>query len=82
MVKIRLSRTGRRNLPRWRVGAFDVRTRRDGRAIEHLGYYDPEKVKDEEKISVNKERVEYWLSKGAQPSRTVADLLRKIGIEV
>jgi len=81
MVRIRLTRTGRRNLARWRVGAFDAKTRRDGKAIEHLGYYDPHKENDQEKLTVNKERVQYWLSKGAQPSRTVASLLKKTGIE-
>jgi len=82
MVRIRLTRAGRRNKAYWRVGAFDSRTRRDGAPIEYLGSYDPHKEKDEEKITVNRERLDYWLSKGAQPSETVARLLRKQGMAV
>ncbi len=74
MVRIRLTRTGRRNYAQWRIGVFDSRTRRDGRAIELLGYYDPH----QKKLSVNEERFRHWLSKGAQPSQTVANLLKKI----
>ena len=81
MVRIRLTRMGRRNQPKWRIGVFDKRTRRDGRAIEYLGHYDPGKEKPEEKISVNEERVRHWLSRGAQPTETVAGLLKNIGIE-
>ncbi len=80
MVRIRLSRAGRKDLRHWRIGVFDQRTRRDGKAIEHLGYYDPHKERDVEKVSINEERVRYWLSKGAQPSETVASLLKKAGI--
>jgi small subunit ribosomal protein S16 len=82
MVKIRLTRCGRRNAPYWRIGAFDSRTRRDGRPIEYLGSYDPHKEKDEDKITFDRERVEHWLSVGAQPSDTVAQLLRKHGVEL
>jgi small subunit ribosomal protein S16 len=73
MVKIRLTRTGRKGKAYWRIGAFDARTRRDGKPIEYLGSYDPHKEKDEE-------RVQYWLSKGAQPTETVAQILRKQGV--
>ncbi len=82
MVKIRLTRCGRRNAPYWRIGAFDSRTRRDGRPIEYLGSYDPHQEKDEEKITFDRERVEHWLSVGAQPTDTVAQLLRKHGVEL
>jgi len=82
MVRIRLTRVGRKNKAYWRIGAFDAHTRRDGRPIEYLGSYDPHKEKDEEKMKVNRERVEYWLSQGAQPTDTVAQLLRKQGIGV
>ena len=50
--------------------------------IEYLGSYDPHQEKDEDKVSVYQERVEYWLSKGAQPTETVAQLLRKVGLKV
>ena len=82
MVRIRLTRTGRRNRACWRVGAFDQRTRRDGAPIEYLGSYDPSREKDEDKVALNRERIEYWLSKGAQPSETVASMLKKLGIQV
>jgi small subunit ribosomal protein S16 len=82
MVRIRLARFGRRNKAHWRIGAFDRRTRRDGEPIEYLGSYDPHQQRDEDKVSIDQERVEYWLSKGAQPSETVAQLLRKVGVQV
>jgi len=80
MVKIRLSRVGRKNHALWRVGVFDSRTRRDGRPIEYIGYYDPHKETVEDKFQVDKQRVEHWLSKGAQPSQTVASMIKKLGI--
>lgn len=82
MVRIRLTKCGRRNKPYWRLGAFDSRTARDGRPIEYLGSYDPYQEKDEDKLQFDSERVEHWLSVGAQPSEKVAVLLRKSGIEV
>jgi len=81
MVRIRLSRTGRKNMPRWRIGVFDARTKRDGKAIEYIGSYNPEEQKEEDKVRVDLERARYWISKGAQPTDTVASLLKKAGIE-
>lgn len=81
-VRIRLKRLGRKNLAFYRICAFDSRTRRDGRAIEELGYYDPHVEEEEKKYVVNKERVEYWLSVGAQPTDTCRDILLKTGVEV
>ncbi len=78
MVRIRLTRTGKRNAPCWRIGAFEKRTRRDGKAIEYLGTYNPHAEEPREKIKVDLERVRYWLDKGAQPSKTVAQLLSRI----
>jgi small subunit ribosomal protein S16 len=80
MVKIRLSRTGRRNRPYWRIGAFDNRTRRDGEPIEYLGFYDPYQDQTDKKVKIDEERVKHWLGHGAQPSKTVAKLLREVGI--
>jgi small subunit ribosomal protein S16 len=82
MVRIRLTRCGRKNKAYWRIGAFDSRTRRDGEPLEYLGSYDPHQEKDEDKVKVDRERVEYWLSKGAQATDTVAKLLRKQGLAV
>ncbi|MFO8006933.1 MAG: 30S ribosomal protein S16 [Candidatus Brocadiia bacterium] len=81
MVRIRLTKCGRRNKPYWRIGAFDSRTRRDGRPIEYLGSYDPYEENEEDKVTVDHERVEHWLSVGAQPTEKAAHLLRKAGVE-
>ena len=81
-VKLRLKRTGRRNLPCYRLNAIDSRAPRDGRVIEELGLYDPLQKQPDKQISIKRERIEYWLSVGAQPSKTVASLLEKAGIAV
>ncbi|MGI9014832.1 MAG: 30S ribosomal protein S16 [Phycisphaerales bacterium] len=77
MVVLRLKRLGRTHRPFFRLNAIDKRAPRDGRVIEELGWYDPV-AKNGDQMSINVERVNYWLSVGAQPSRTVASLLRKI----
>ena len=79
-VKLRLKRTGRRHLPCYRLNAVDSRAPRDGRAIEELGLYDPLQKDPDKQINFKRERIEYWLSVGAQPTRTVANLLEKAGI--
>ena len=81
-VKLRLKRTGRRHLPCYRLNAIDSRAPRDGRVIEELGLYDPLQKEPEKQISFKRERIEYWLSVGAQPSETVANLLERAGIAV
>lgn len=81
MVKIRLKRFGRRNRPFYRINAIDQRTARDGRVIEQLGWYDPINKDESKQFFVKKERAAYWLSVGAQPSSTVASILRKSGVE-
>ena len=73
MVRIRLKRTGKKNAPCYRVVVADSRSPRDGKNIEIVGHYDP--INAQEKINV--ERIDYWLSKGAQPSETVADIIRR-----
>jgi small subunit ribosomal protein S16 len=73
---------GRKNLPFFRLCAFDSRTRRDGRAIEELGHYDPRMQIEEKKYVFNRERIGYWLSVGAKPTETVQSLLLKNGIHV
>jgi small subunit ribosomal protein S16 len=71
---------GRRNRPFYRIGAFDNRTRRDGKAIEFLGTYDPMNGNPAEQVKLNTERIQHWLSVGAQPSETVGSFIRKAGI--
>ena len=73
---------GRKNRPFYRIGAYDNRTRRDGRTVEALGTYDPLNAKPEEQVKLKEERIRYWLSQGAQPSETVASMLKKAGIEL
>ena len=75
MVKIRLRRMGAKKAPYYRIVVADSRSPRDGRFIEEVGTYDP--MADIEKLKVNKERVEYWIANGAQPTDTVRGLLKK-----
>ncbi len=79
-VKIRLKRLGRRHRSFFRVSAMDSRSPRDGRVIEELGWYDPLAKDAAKQVSLKRERIEYWLSVGAQPSETVKNLLTKQGI--
>ena len=79
-VKLRLKRFGRLNHPTYRLCAPDARSPRDGRIIESLGYYLPKVVKADQQLGLNAERITYWLSVGAQPSETVASLIRRAGI--
>ena len=80
MVVLRLKRMGRRHRPFYRINAMDRRKPRNGRVIEELGWFDPV-APDEKQISVKTDRIQYWLSVGAQPSDTVADLLKKVGCD-
>lgn len=81
-VKLRLKRFGRRNRSFYRLNAMDSRSPRDGRVIEQLGWYDPQAKQADKQISLNRERIEYWLTVGATPSDTVKQLLVKSGIPV
>ena len=65
---MRMRRTGRRNLVRFRVVVADSRSPRDGRFIEEVGYYNPTAEKDEDKMVLKQDRVSYWLGQGCQPS--------------
>lgn len=81
MVKIRLTRTGRKHYHTFRIVAAEATSPRDGRFIENLGHYNPNIKNGEEGFLVlDKERIEHWLGKGAQPSDTVWNLFRKQGI--
>ncbi len=75
MVKIRMRRTGCRNHAAYRIVAADSRSPRDGKFLEILGWYDTQ-IKDDN-FKLDLERVNYWLSKGAQPTETVASLIRR-----
>jgi len=76
-VRIRLLRMGKIRNPQYRIVVADARTKRDGRAIEYIGVYHPKE--DPSVIEVKSDRVQYWLSVGAQPSEPVQRLLEKTG---
>ena len=76
-VKIRLKRMGMKKKPFYRVGVADIRSPRDGRFIEEIGYYNP--VSEPVEMKINDERAKYWLGVGAQPTDTVRILLKKTG---
>ena len=79
-VRLRLKRTGRRNRPFFRIGAFHHTTRRDGRPIEDLGWYDPLVVDRDKSFQIDGERAQYWIAQGAQPSETVRSMLKRRGL--
>lgn len=74
-VHIRLARVGKPKKAFYRVVATDSRAARNGRYLEVVGTYDPRK--SEKKVAWNGERIKYWLGKGALPTRTVGQLLRR-----
>jgi len=77
MVKLRLARFGAKKNPFYRIVAMDSQGKRDGRYIEQLGTYDPKQ--DPPAVTLNAERVQYWLSVGAQPTEAVDRMIKKIG---
>lgn len=80
-VKIRLARGGAKKKPYYRIVVADVRAPRDGDFIEKVGTYNPLLNKDNaERISLKNERIEYWLSQGAQPTDKVAYFIKESGI--
>lgn len=81
-VRLRLARLGRKDRPFYRVGAFDSRTRRDGRPIEYLGHYDPLVADFDEGVKLDLERVQYWVDNGAKCSETVASLAKRKGLKL
>ncbi|BBD77615.1 MULTISPECIES: 30S ribosomal protein S16 [Hydrogenophilus] len=78
MVVIRLARGGAKKRPFYSVVVTDSRNRRDGRFIERVGFYNPVASGNEKPLSLNLERVDYWVSKGAQLSDAVARLVKQV----
>jgi small subunit ribosomal protein S16 len=74
-VRIRLKRIGAKNKPVFRIVVADGRSPRDGKFIEELGTYLP--LKKGDNFTLNLDRAKYWVSKGAQPSDTVASFIKK-----
>jgi len=80
-MKIRLARGGSKKRPFYRIVAADSRMPRDGRFIEKLGTYNPLLPKDsEDRVKMDMERVQYWLSKGAQPTDRISRMLEAAGV--
>ena len=76
MVTIRLARAGAKKRPFYHIVAADSRSPRDGRYIERLGFFNPIASGQEEKLKLERERIDYWLSQGAQPTERVAGLIK------
>ena len=74
-VTIRMKRVGTKNTPAYRIVVADARSPRDGKFIEEIGTYLPQKK--ENNFTLKLDRAQYWLSKGAQPSDTVASFIKK-----
>jgi small subunit ribosomal protein S16 len=78
LVKIRLTRTGSKKQPNYRIVAADSKSPRDGKFLEIIGRYDP--LTDPETVIINEEKALVWLKNGAQPTKPVERLLNKTGI--
>jgi small subunit ribosomal protein S16 len=76
-VKIRLKRIGKKRAPHYRIVVMDARTKRDGRAIEEIGKYNPKT--EPSFIHVESDRAQYWLGVGAQPTEAVAAIFKASG---
>lgn len=79
-VRIKLKRFGRRHQPHFRLTAVDRRRSGNSRVLEELGSYSPITRQEDKQVSLNRERIEYWLSVGAQPTETVRRILEKQGL--
>ncbi|MEN3792513.1 30S ribosomal protein S16 [Fulvimarina sp. MAC3] len=79
-VKLRLARAGSKKRPYYHIVAADTRTPRDGRFIEQLGSWNPMLPKDGQRVTLNEERINYWLGEGAQPTDRVLRFLDQAGI--
>lgn len=77
-VKIRMKSLGRKHRPFFRICVMHGSDARDGKAIEELGTYDPMVKVKADRVKLNLERVDYWISVGAQPSERVATLVKKL----
>ncbi|NTV01187.1 MAG: 30S ribosomal protein S16 [Chlorobiaceae bacterium] len=78
MVKIRLKRAGRKKMPFYQIVAADGRSPRDGKFLEVIGHYNP--TAKPHAVTIEKDRVAYWLNVGAQPTATVRSLIRGTGL--
>ncbi|WP_456324140.1 30S ribosomal protein S16 [Desulfonauticus submarinus] len=77
-LKLRLTRMGSKKRPFYRIVAINSATRRDGRALEIIGYYNP--MTEPPDIKIDPEKLKKWMDRGAKPSNTVRSLLKKSGL--
>lgn len=77
-VVLRLKRFGSKKRPFYRIVAMTKSTKRDGKALDELGYYDPKKGK--ENVSLDAEKADYWIKNGAIPSATVKSIMKRLKI--
>ena len=82
MVRIRLARHGSKQNPFYHITVADKRRSRDGRFIEQLGFFNPVAKGNAEEYRIDMDRIDYWLSKGAQPSEMVKKLVTRAKKEV
>lgn len=76
MLKLRLKRIGRKHAPSYRLVVMETTSRRDGRPVTELGWYDP----IAKKCSLEKEKIKFWLQQGVKPTKTVLNILKKTEI--
>jgi small subunit ribosomal protein S16 len=76
MLKIKLTRTGKKNQAYYRIVVSEARAKRDGKYIESLGYYQP--LSKPSNIKIDKKRFDYWVEKGAKPTQTVRSIYKKV----
>lgn len=75
MLSIRLTRRGAKKKPFYRIIVTETRSKRDGRFLENVGHYDP--CRNPAEVKIDRDRVEYWIARGAQPSETVRSLIKR-----
>ncbi|NLY41534.1 MAG: 30S ribosomal protein S16 [Desulfovibrionales bacterium] len=77
-LKLRLTRMGSKKKPFYRIVAVNSEARRDGRALDYVGYYNP--MTDPADIKIDQDKVAMWMQRGAKPTETVQSLLKKSGL--
>lgn len=75
MVRIRLKRVGAKNKPYYRIVVADSRSRRDGKCLDEIGTYNP--LQKGDNVTMDLQKLDLWLSRGAQPTETVASFIRR-----
>ncbi len=75
MLKIKLSQVGKKHQRSYRIVVAEARSKRDGKAVEKIGHYNPQAEKNQ--LIINKKRLQYWRQKGAQMTDTVREILKK-----